>query len=206
MTFNSANVGAIRAKVPANREKAARLQNEFTRMTGYKGWITSFMMHALMADRFAIPIGGVQRVTVSVGNLLRLKYENLTSMLSAAENVLQGNSAKEVVAPVVAVVAVATVAALTARSVGAIIRVADNWNLADYRPVPLAITGTGISAVTFSQVPAHNFADLIVFFVSNNAGEGTLVAPTDGTVTIAADRVRPGAFLCIESITLRDLQ
>lgn len=200
------NNGSIRTATSAQRQKAARLQDEFTRMTGWKGWVTGFMKHALIANRFAIPIGGAQRITVSASNLLRLKYENLISMIGAAENVLQGNAVKQVIAPVQAVAGVATVAALTTRSVGVAIRISDSVLNADYRQVPLNITGTGADNVEFTETPCHNFTDIIVFFVSNNAGEGTLVAPTNGTVTIPADRVRPGAFLCVESITLRDLQ
>lgn len=202
---NNCGTGQIRVQAPKARARAAYIQEEFTRAQGRRGWVTGYMKHALISDRFAIPLGGVQRLTVSVGNLLRLKYQTLTSMLNAAENVLQGSSAKEVIAPVIAVVAVATVAALTNRAVGVVIRLSDNWNNADGRPVPLAISGTGVDGVTFNLVPCYHWADLLVFFTSNNAGEATLVAPTNGTVTIAADRIRAGAFLTIESVTLRDL-
>lgn len=206
MNANNCGAGRIRTGVPKARTRAAAIQEEYTRLSGKRGWITGYLKHALISDRFAIPLGGVQRLTVSSGNLLRLKYENLSAMLSAAEIVLQGTSDKQAVAPVAAVGAVATVATFTAqRSIGALIRISDNWNAADGRPIPLAISGTGAASITFNLTPCHHWVDLLVLFVSNNIGEGTLVAPDNGTVTIAADRIRTGALLSIESVTLRDL-
>lgn len=206
MNSNSCGGGRIRTGIPKARTRAAAIQEEYTRLSGKRGWITGYLKHALISDRFAIPLGGVQRLTVSSGNLLRLKYENLSAMLSAAEIVLQGTSDKQVVAPVVAAGGVATTVAFTSqRSIGALIRISDNWNSADGRQVPIAISGTGAASVTFALTPCHHWVDLLVLFVSNNIGEGTLVAPDNGTVTIAADRLRAGALVSIESVTLRDL-
>lgn len=197
--------GPVRTRIPIDKAKAARLQAELTAIAGYRGWAVVLFKDAILSNRFAMPFNGVQRITVSTGNILRLKYVGLAAMLQAAEVVLQGNSDKEVAAPQVVTAMAATTVTLTARAVGMLVRFSDNWNSADYRPFPLAVSGTGVTSFTMTIYPCVNFLDLAVLFISNNAGEATLVGPTNGQVQIAADRARAGAYLSGESITLRDL-
>lgn len=199
--------GPIRVKLPERKEALYRLeQQQMQAAKRYRGWAVNYMRAALAADRICVPMSGAQRLVLSAGDILRLNYNDLFEFLGAAENVLQGAASKEIPAPVAAVGGAPTVVALTTRSAGLIVRISDSTLNADYRPVPLQISGTGLSTYTATLYPCSEKADAVLFGVSNNAGQAALIAATNVTLTIAADRIRAGALVAVESLTLRDIK
>lgn len=198
--------GTLQARPAPWRAQEARAQQQALAAAGYRGWGAQFLQRAIEANRFLMAIAGVQRSAITTGDILKLKFNTLASLVQAAEIVLQGSSAKQAINPVTPVTAgVATVRTFGVRAIGAIIHFSDSFQAGDYREVPFAVSGTGVTAYTATVTPCFASYDLIVLFISNNAGEATLVGPTDGTITVAADAARPGSFISIQTLTLRDI-
>lgn len=199
------DISEFRSRVSPGREAQTSASLNMARAAGFRGWATQFAAKAMEANRIITPMSGVQRVTLSAGNILKWKYADIVQFLSAAQTGLQGESAKTVPAPVTAVPGVATVATLTVRAIAAVVRLSDTKQNGDFRPVPFAVSGSNVTAYTALLYPCDCASDFILWALSNNSGEANLVFPTDLAITIAADRVRPGALLAIEPINLRDL-
>jgi hypothetical protein len=196
---------AIYVRVPANMSEVANIQNKFVRAGGATGWLAQEMKKSWSANKVISPVDGIKYATISGGNLLNWNYNNYAQFVDAAENVLLGEATKEAPAPQVKVAAANLVLPLATASIGALFQFSDSNLNADYRKVILAVSGTGITPYTVAITPCSNSFSILLFALSNNAGQATLRATNDFTVTILDGNIRDGSFGSVETLNLRDL-
>lgn len=195
---------AIYVRMPTNQAKIITEQNQMVRAAGATGWLAQEMKKGWGSNKVVVPVDGIKYATISGGNLLNWNYKSYAQFVAAAENVLLGESGKEAPAPSIVVAATPTVLALTQTSVGALVQFSDSQLNADYRKILMTVSGTGIAGYTVAVTPCSNSFSILLFALSNNAGQATLRAPSDFTVTIAADEARADAFFSVESLSNRD--
>lgn len=168
------------------------------------GWLSRVVDNFAKNKRMIECMYGVERLCVTVGVLMH-RYPDAKSIREKAMQVSLGSLAKSVVSAT-AVGGVATVALIaTDQYWGGIVSVTDSQLNANYRPVTVVMTGTGIDTFTFIVWPKI-FRWYIAYLMNRQAqGYASITRGLDATATIAADGVRAGAVLTHEGLNERDL-
>jgi hypothetical protein len=190
---------AIRKQIPPLEDKT----------DDWRGWIIDQIRNAFESQQYIIPLKGVYRntPTFNFSGYRAPTFEAFWTQLINSLNIDATNTTKQV-ASAVAAAGNATAAALTNHSIGAIVRLSDSWNQADNRPVTVQhFQAAGVEQDYVMGIELERgVAEWIVLHVNNDRGAGVPFARADLNVRIAADGVREGAVLTVETINLRDLQ
>lgn len=147
---------------------------------------------------------------ISISGPLRLANRNPRALIELAMTALAGQATKEIVKAVVPVVPANFTISMTSanRYVALLIRVAGSKYGFKQADVLLTVAGTGMTDTKVALSPLSNKAELMVLLTSNNAGVGSIAAPTAVTVTWAlADHPEAAGneyAVMVESISLRD--
>lgn len=163
-----------------------------------------------MVQKNTTVLGTKSCEAISLAGPLRLASRNPRSLIELAMTALAGQSTKEILKGVVpAVPANFTISMTSAnRYCALLVRVSGSRNSFKQGDVLLTIAGTGMTDTKVALSPLSTHCEMMVLLTSNNAGVGSIAAPTAVTVAwLLADHPEVAGLEYVveaESISLRD--
>jgi hypothetical protein len=175
------------------------------------GWLMPALQQAYSGQALLVPRRGIVRAAPD-HNINGWKASSWASFWAQMIQSLESgnNRTFKEFARATAVGGVATtVAFATARSIGALVRLSDSITNADNASVRVAhFTQVGATPLPYILDVSldRGVAEYLVINAENDRGGGVPTSREDHQITVAADGMRAGMVMSIESVNLRELQ